>query len=253
MIVSIYIGATFAVALAKGTANNGVPPLDQLASTWQTVRVCNMHANLQPCHGKNNLWATEKACIDAGCCWGGNSCFAPNDQRPSNDPGVARFAANQQAPSLSNGVGMLMVVKSGDPLGISCITAPPYAGECQTSDTFGSLSITSDRTTTPLLLKDASIDQNFQWFPHQILRSSRAAVQGQFDVSVNTTTRMPFQRRSVLLEATVQFTTNPSSGSTPNFQVSVNLLPAISNFAKGVVWGWTVPRPRSMIMMIISC
>jgi len=50
---------------------------------------------------------------------------------------VARFAANQQAPSLSNGAGMLMAAKSGDPAAVSCVTFPPFAGECQSQPAAG--------------------------------------------------------------------------------------------------------------------
>ena len=227
------------------TTDEALPTLDDLASTWQTVRVCNAHGIIEPCHGKIGIWTTEKLCIDAGCCWNGSKCFAPNAQRSPADAGVAYFAANQQAPSLSNGVGMLMAVKSGDPLGISCITLPPYAGECQTHDAFGGLSITCNRTSERLSLNHESMNQKFQWFPYQILRSATISTQGNYDININTTVRMPFQRRSVLLDATIQVTGTAASSVKPSFKLNVDILPVISDFAKGVTWGWTVPRPRS--------
>ena len=149
----------FNLVLGAGSSTlgaTGVPNLDSLASSWQRVRVCNpSHTPLKPCHGlPPNTWNTSTACADAGCCWlpthdhsenpdgddiNGDSesfqCYAPNDSDVvgfASSANAQRFAANQQSPSLSNGAGMLMAVKNGSPLGISCLTLPPYAGECQT-------------------------------------------------------------------------------------------------------------------------
>ena len=111
-------------ALSDG---GGVPSITELGSTVQRVRVCNAAAERMGCHGRPaGTWVTETSCADAGCCWfNGGGCFAPSDQRSPPDVGVVRFAAGQQPPALSNGLGEVRAPPAGELIAVTCITIPP--------------------------------------------------------------------------------------------------------------------------------
>jgi hypothetical protein len=124
MVLLVAFALMVATALSDG---GGVPSITELGSTVQRVRVCNAAAERMGCHGRPaGTWVTETSCADAGCCWfNGGGCFAPSDQRSPPDEGVVRFAAGQQPPALSNGLGEVRAPPAGELIAVTCITIPP--------------------------------------------------------------------------------------------------------------------------------
>ena len=133
-----------AAVAAQQRALAQVPPIEELASTWQPVVMCRPHAAaaLQPCDAGGGLAARE--CGDFGCCalphglqsGGEPICYAPN--------GGSRGSANQTAfgadpwlndgqavPALSQPGALLSIDWGADLLGVECIASPPFVGSCK--------------------------------------------------------------------------------------------------------------------------
>jgi len=140
---------------------------------------------------------------------------------------------------MGNLAGQLQASHDGDPIGISCLSFPPFSQTCDAGFAFG-----GDTTVDGTAVASAGIGSRFQWFAHQILRETTVVLDtvGRGAVTVTSTTRMPFDERAVLIQ--VELSDNSTAGEHQGLNVSLSLSAFLGNYS-GTTWGWPVPRPSA--------
>ena len=228
------------------------PPLEELASTWQSVKTCNDAGERRPCGAAN---VTAHDCVNhLACCWslrpqppGSPSCYRTNEQHETFTPGVptnpvARYAVAQGIPSLANTVGSAQVSSDGDVLGVDCMTFPPLSQSCYARQ--------GDSIGTPfggnVHLNGAHVAQaasalRTRWKAYEVERVSTLPMRGGPVFTLASRTRLQFARQELMSELSVSH----SGSATANVTLSFSLASIVRNEG-GQQWWWIIPQPENV-------
>lgn len=168
------------VLAARAAAAPAPPALAELASLPQAVRTCFLaNANRTSCGWPG---MTQQTCADRGCCWDSSQgglpwCFY-SQTTPDNKvaPGpTIRYAGAQTAPTVASVQGAAHAAIAGDAAaGLSCLSIPPLAGECD-FDYSGSVLSYSWPFQLRVDAQPPALELDFTWLPFELQRSAATA------------------------------------------------------------------------------
>ena len=239
-IFSLNLMKSLILFLSAVVARAATPPsLDDLAGVPQLVRSCFLsNINRTSC---NSPGTSEQECGDRGCCWDSSEsgrpwCFYPQARPDNGTAGIAlRYVGSQSAPAAASlRIAAHSSVTGDAVVGVSCISAPPLAQECD-YDYNGPVAAYGWPFGLAVAGEMPAEELSFQWFPYQVLRTG-STVSG--DV-VSSALRLSGSTDTVLLEVNITFGTSRAGAVDAVFAVPMH----IARFPG--VWDWGRPTASS--------